>query len=145
VPELDSARPVFVDPSGRRGRALRMIAAAAATVTVGYLALLLLAVFGAPLPPAAELPLPPGLGTDAAANGTQPTDGEPPPAPATTDDQVSSTSQPRTATAPSQTTAPSAQPAPASSTPGRRSSRPAEPPTGPPGQSKIPTTPPGHN
>ena len=69
MPVPESAMPVFVDPSGRRRRALRVIAAATAAATAGYLALVLLAVFGAPLPPAAQLPLPPGLGSEAAAGG----------------------------------------------------------------------------
>lgn len=141
MPDPKSATPVFVDPSGRRRRVLRMIAAAAAVATLGYLALVLLAVFGAPLPPAAQLPLPAGLGSGAIVGGTETTESPTPTSTEATDGDPSGTPQRRATTAPTTAVAPTskATPGPAT-TPGRRSSRPSEPP----GQSKNPTTPPGH-
>lgn len=60
--ESDHKPPsVFVDPSGRRRRWLVVTLGALATLAVGYLTLLLLSVFGAPLPSIAKLPLPPGV------------------------------------------------------------------------------------
>lgn len=53
----DQHRPVFVDPSGRRRRVVRTVAVLGVALTVGYLALVLLAAFGGPTSPAARLPL----------------------------------------------------------------------------------------
>jgi hypothetical protein len=141
VPDPQSQTPVFVDPSGRRRRVLRIATAGAAVVIVGYLVLVLLTVFGAPLPPAAQLPLPAGLGTGVDAGSTPSTEGETPVTTEPLDGQPSGTQSPRTTTAPGPTVTPAgpATPTPVT-TPGRHSSRPSEPP----GQSKVPTTPPGH-
>ena len=65
MPDHQSPVPVFDDPSGRRRRALRLITTATAIVALSYLSLVLLAVFGAPFPPASQVPLPPRLGSDA--------------------------------------------------------------------------------
>jgi len=141
VPDSETTQPigpVFVDPSGRRRRMLRAIATATAIVTAGYLALMLLAVLGAPLPPAGQLPLPPHVGSDAAGDNMPATTAETPTP--TTFDDLSSTG-PRTTT----TSRPAAgpvvsSPAPTTTTSVRRTTRPTEPP----GQGKPPTTPPGH-
>lgn len=53
-----SDRPVFVDPSGRRRRIIRGVAIAACAVAAVYAVLLCAALFGAPIPPSALLPLP---------------------------------------------------------------------------------------
>jgi hypothetical protein len=137
---LDPESPrKFVDPPGRRRRVLRAIVIAGGIVTVGYLSVVLLAVLGAPLPGAADLqPLPRVDPADTASSTTAPTTageltdlfgpletGEP-----------GSTRQARTTTAPAPVRNP---PASAPSTTSDRAK-----PSGPPGQGKPPTTPPGH-
>ncbi|UMP03907.1 hypothetical protein [Amycolatopsis sp. EV170708-02-1] len=54
----DPARPVFVDPSGRRRTVVRRIAIGACAVVVGYGILLTAALFGAPTLPSALIPAP---------------------------------------------------------------------------------------
>jgi hypothetical protein len=128
----------FVDPSGRRRRVLRAIVIAGGIVTVGYLSVVLLAVLGAPLTPVINLPPPrvdPGgttASTTAPTGASELTDlfgpldnGEP-----------GASSQPRSATKTATVRNPPA-PTPTATTDRSR-------PTGPPGQGKPPTTPPGH-
>lgn len=137
---LDTESPrEFVDPSGRRRRVLRAIVIAGGIVTVGYLSVVLLAVLGAPLPPAVNLPPPPQVypggttsSTTAPTTASELTDlfgpldnGEP-----------GASSQPRSATRTATVRNPPA-PTPTATTDRSR-------PTGPPGQGKPPTTPPGH-
>jgi hypothetical protein len=120
----------FVDPSGRRRRVLRAIVIAGGIVTVGYLSVVLLAVLGAPL-----TRVDPGgttASTTAPTGASELTDlfgpldnGEP-----------GASSQPRSATKTATVRNPPA-PTPTATTDRSR-------PTGPPGQGKPPTTPPGH-
>ena len=132
------SQPDFVDPSGRRRRVLRAIVIAGGIVTVGYLSVVLLAVLGAPLPPVVNLSPPqvdPGgtiSDTTAPTTASKLTDlfgpldtGEP-----------ADSSQKRSTSAPPPVRNP---PQPAPTTTSDRVK-----PTGPPGQGKPPTTPPGH-
>jgi cytoskeletal protein RodZ len=131
------AEPVFVDPFGRRRRALRIVAAATAVVTVGYLTLILLAVFGAPLVPAARLPVAPQVGSEAASETTTTSQTGLPlvGGPITESTEGSST----TTTTPKPTSAAPSPTPPTTSTTTTRKPKPTEPP----GQGKPPTTPPG--
>jgi hypothetical protein len=72
VTDPETPSPVFVDPSGRRRRVLIVILATAGSIAVGYLALLLLSALGAPLPPVAKVPLPPGVRDSAPPSTTRP-------------------------------------------------------------------------
>jgi len=135
-PELES--PVFVDPSGRRRRTLRAIVIAGGIVTVGYLSVVLLAVLGAPLPPAARLPVPPQVDSGSTTGASTTTATTPDLAelgPASTDDP-GTTRTTRTSSA--------GTPKPSTSTPAPTTTSDRARPTGPPGQGKPPTTPPGH-
>lgn len=131
--ESPSADAVFVDPTGRRRSTVRIVGIASAAVLAGYLLLVFLAAFGAPLPPAARLPLPADLGTGSAGDRpvVQVVEPQPSsdPALSTTDD----TGQPGPST-PAGPTASAANPAQGSTTRGSR-------PTAPPGQGKQPTPP----
>lgn|GEM_PF-4378714 len=64
------ASPVFVDHSGRRRRVLTAVLAALGTLAAGYLLLVVLSVFGVPVPPIADLP--PGPGQDEVDRTTGP-------------------------------------------------------------------------
>lgn len=55
--ELPVAQPVFVDPSGRRRRMVRIAAVAAAVAIAGYASMLLIALAGGPVSPHALLPI----------------------------------------------------------------------------------------
>ncbi|GLZ30299.1 hypothetical protein Lesp02_24890 [Lentzea sp. NBRC 105346] len=54
-----SDRPVFVDPSGRRRKLLRISIGVAAAAVVGYLVLLAIALGGGPIKPNTLLPVAP--------------------------------------------------------------------------------------
>jgi hypothetical protein len=53
-----SDRPVFVDPSGRRRKVLRIAIGTAAAGVVAYLVLLVIALAGGPVSPTTLLPIP---------------------------------------------------------------------------------------
>lgn len=53
-----SDRPVFVDPSGRRRKVMRIAIGVAATGVVAYLVLLVVALAGGPVRPSTLLPIP---------------------------------------------------------------------------------------
>ncbi|MGW5717847.1 hypothetical protein ACWEVP_16900 [Amycolatopsis sp. NPDC003865] len=149
-PELDendenaAMKPVFVDPTGRRRRIVRRIALAAFGGLLLYVAVFVAALFGAPIPTAALIPMP-GLVPE------QATSVAPPPA---TGDTARPTGEPRS-TAPSPTVAPASAPgsraatteatAPTTSAPATAVTsehRNTRAPTSPPGQTR--TTPPGN-
>lgn len=64
MPELrdpdreNTATPVFVDPTGRRRRIVRRVALAACAGVLLYLAVFVAALFGAPIPTSALIPVP---------------------------------------------------------------------------------------
>ena len=128
-------RPVFVDPSGRRRRVVRIVAVLGAVLTVGYLAIVLVAAFGGPASPAGRLPLlpdgpvaaVPGAGTPAVV----PTGGATPTGP------VPTSGRPGGDTARSG----AATPVPAATT-SKRGRAPGR--TDPPGNGGRPTDPPGN-
>lgn len=139
--ENEANKPVFVDPTGRRRRIVRRIALAACAGLLLYLGLFVAALFGAPIPTAALIPVP-GFVPEQATSV----------APPTTEEAGRATGAQRSET-PSKTEAPSTRPdrspsvattsvpsatsAPPTST--RRNSR---APVEPPGQTR--TTPPGN-
>lgn len=130
---LDQHRPVFVDPSGRRRRILRVVAALGATLTVGYLALIIAAAVGGPDSPAARLPVLPDRPVAAVP-------GPLPPAPAMPTGTAASNSRPAPATAGGAATSPTAPTAVTTSElRGRSPSKPSEPPS----NGGRPTDPPG--
>jgi cytoskeletal protein RodZ len=53
-----SDRPVFVDPSGRRRKVMRIVIGTAAVGAVAYLVLLVVALAGGPVNPTSLLPIP---------------------------------------------------------------------------------------
>lgn len=132
----DHHRPVFVDPSGRRRRVMRNVAITGAALTVGYLALVLLAAFGGPGSPAARLPLLPN--SPAAADL-----GPAPPLPAilapSTGAGPTPTSGPAASTAAVPAGSVAAGPATTTSRHGKLPIKPSEPPA-----SGRPTDPPGN-
>lgn len=124
-----SDRPVFVDPSGRRRKVMRIAIGVVAAGVLGYLVLLAIALAGGPVRPSTLLPIP-----EAAE----------PVVTTTTDTPASSpeaTSLPRneTTTAPAQTTVPvaSTTAAPATTT----TTVPGNKRTDPPGASNRPSNP----
>ena len=84
--DQESTSSVFVDPSGRRRRTIVAVLVGLAVLGLGYLALVLLSVFGVPLAPIAKLPLPPGvephIGTSETARPSAPPSGSTGPSPA---------------------------------------------------------------
>ncbi|WP_152546783.1 hypothetical protein [Amycolatopsis orientalis] len=144
----DPARPVFVDPSGRRRTLVRRIAIGVCAAVACYGILLVAALFGAPTLPAALVPLPvpaPRVTSEPPAptsSGPRPTASRPESseAPATENETSHTSARPAPAgtTVSPGTTPPGS--AATSSPPGadRRNSR---APDLPPGQTR--TTPPG--
>ena len=82
---VEADGPVFVDPSGRRRRAVRLAALVACAVVGCYVLVLVAALLGAPVPHSALLPLP-GVVADPTTTTTTAPDA------ATPSDQASSTS-----------------------------------------------------
>ncbi len=118
---------------------MRAVGVIGAATLGGYLLLVLLMAFGAPLPPAARLPMPADLGTGAAEDRRPepqvgPAASTEAPAPATTRPVV-----PRSTSTGTASSATAGTPTPVTTT-SRRSQR----PSAPPGQGKQPTAPPGH-
>jgi hypothetical protein len=130
--------PVFVDPTGRRRTALRVTAIVGVCVVGGYLVLVLYALFGGSLPPAARLPLPADLGSGGlpvptAVNPT--TSGITSDAPSTADESVAGSGDPAQPSTTSAATSTSAVPTSTVRKPPKASE--------PPGQSNRPSNPPG--
>ncbi|GAA0262880.1 hypothetical protein GCM10010492_74950 [Saccharothrix mutabilis subsp. mutabilis] len=121
--------PVFVDPSGRRRRVLRLVIGVAVAGVLVYVALLVVALSGGPVKPSSLLPIP--------AAEDAPTTTTAPPATTTTTDAAKpattagTTTRKTAAGAPAVTT--TADPTPPS-TPGSKR-------TDPPGASNRPTPP----
>ncbi|MBC6448482.1 hypothetical protein [Actinokineospora xionganensis] len=59
MPDLPTAAPVFVDPTGKRRKHVRTTAVVSVAALVAVGGLLVAALFGAPLGPTASLPIPP--------------------------------------------------------------------------------------
>lgn len=59
MPDLSTAAPVFVDPTGKRRKHVRTTAVLSVVALVAVGGLLIAALFGAPLGPTASLPIPP--------------------------------------------------------------------------------------
>ena len=132
--EDESTSSVFVDPSGRRRKVLIAALATIGVLAAGYLTLLLLSVFGAPLPPIAELPLPPAV-RDANPGSTGDEPGSPSEAPGSGDPSGSVP-----ATGPSGSAVPGQPGAPGE--PGSTSGPAAPPPPPPPPATQPPPPPP---
>ncbi|WP_244210728.1 hypothetical protein [Amycolatopsis kentuckyensis] len=140
-----TATPVFVDPTGRRRRIVRRVALAACAGVLLYLAVFVAALFGAPIPTSALIPVPGFVPVQVPATSTPPPISEEPArangaptvttpsreVPASTPDRSPSAATTAPPTAATTTTA-----APTSE---HRNSR---APTTPPGQTR--TTPPGN-
>ncbi|WP_091383970.1 hypothetical protein [Actinokineospora alba] len=135
MPDLSTAAPVFVDPTGKRRKHVRTTAVLSVAALVAVGGLLVAALFGAPLGPTASLPIPP-----------------PPSAPAqpvpveTTAKPANPTSRPKTSAASTSTTTTKA--AKASTTTAAGSSaavtttKPGNTPPGRPSELPRPTKPP---
>ncbi|MGW4063928.1 hypothetical protein ACWEGE_36965 [Amycolatopsis sp. NPDC004747] len=142
----DAATPVFVDPTGRRRRIVRRVALAACAGVLLYLAVFVAALFGAPIPTSALIPVPgfvpvpvpatsvplPITEEPARANGAPAT------TPSSREARLSTPGRP-----PAVTTAPPSAATTAPSTPSTPTSehRNSRAPEVPPGQTR--TTPPG--
>jgi hypothetical protein len=145
VPDGENdATPVFVDPTGRRRRILRRVALAACAGVLLYLAVFVAALFGAPIPTAALIPVPGFVPVQVPATSVPPPVGEEParangaPAP-TTSSREAPASVPGRSPSVTTTAPPPAATTTAPPTTERRNSR---APTTPPGQTR--TTPPGN-
>ena len=122
--------PVFVDPTGRRRRVLRVLIAVAVAGVLVYLALLVVALSGGPVRPSSLLPIPAAEDAPTATTTAPPTTTTT----AAANDAVTGPATPARTTAPDapEVTTTTAQTTP--STPGSRR-------TDPPGASNRPTPP----
>lgn len=140
-------KSIFLDPTQRRRRVVRLVALAACTAVAGYGALLGAALLGAPVSPQALLPLsgdtpPAATAPPSAANGAQPP--APPPTPTGTVAANPPAAPPPRPTATSAPARPVVAPAPpVATTPAPTSAPGAAPPPTTARNSHAPTSPPG--
>ncbi|MFI9816999.1 hypothetical protein [Saccharothrix variisporea] len=121
--------PVFVDPSGRRRRVLRILIGVAVAGVLVYVALLVVALSGGPVKPSSLLPLPAAEDVPTTTTSAPPTTT----AETTTETTTARDTTERTTTEGSPTVTTTAEPT-TPSTPGSRR-------TDPPGASNRPTPP----
>jgi len=140
----NTATPVFVDPTGRRRRIVRRVALAACAGVLLYLAVFVAALFGAPIPTSALIPVPGFVPVQVPATSVPPPSSEEPArangAPTVTASREVPASAPdRSPSATKSAPPPAATTTSAAPTSEHRNSR---APTAPPGQTR--TTPPGN-
>ena len=147
-PDLDDendAKPVFVDPTGRRRRIVRRVALAACAGLLLYLAVFVAALFGAPIPPSALIPVPGVVPEQATSTAPPPATGEPTRAIAVPRTPIgASAAEPTSAASGSRpvTTTSAVPPATTTTAPVTTDRRNTHAPATPPGQAR--TTPPGN-